>query len=542
MSKVLIVDDEKSIRTTLCEILRASDYEIEVAVDAATALELLSRMEFDVVLSDIVLPCINGIELLKRIRETAPFAQVIMMTGEPSIDNAAEALRAGAFDFLTKPAGKNAVLRAVDNAMKIKTVNDDRRRLEEENRLYRDELERLVQTRTSELQNAMEHLKNAQSELVRHERLNALAQLAAGICHDFNNVLMPIRGLADYLVSNPETLDDREETMKLLRSIHTATGDAKEIVRRMREFYSPREAADVRPLSTVELFNDVVELTRAKWETQAQGEGRRVQVVCNAIDIPGAVGNASQLREALTNLVLNAVDAMPEGGVITLSARHDGDTVVMSVEDTGDGMPEAVRKRCLEPLFSTKGEHGTGMGLAMVHGIAMRHNGRLDIESVPSKGTTVRMHLPLAVGKRLGRSSAEDRALPPVCADRSRQILVIDDEEWSRSLTAKYLRGAGYSVELASSGAVGLETAARKVFDLVITDRTMPGMNGDQVASALKRTMPHTPVLLLTGDIMRECDGMPADVDAVLEKPVTQREVVAAVGALTATQGGRMRE
>jgi len=537
MTNVLIVDDEKSIRVSLRAFLTADGHKVEVAADAKEALRLLGEQDFDVVVSDIVLPRINGIELLQSIRTAAPFAQVIMMTGEPTVDTAADALRSGAFDYLTKPVTKNAILRAVGNATRVKALDEERRRLEKENRHYQENLERLVEERTGELQQAVEDLKNAQNELVRHERLNALAQLAAGICHDFNNVLMPIRGLADYLVSHPETLDDKDETMKLLRSIHSATDDAKEIVRRMREFYRPRDVLEMETLSVAGLLNDVVELTRPKWETEAQSEGRSIRVLCDAADVLEITGNASQLREVLTNLVLNAADAMPRGGTITLSARRSDQSVVVGVTDTGEGMPEEIRKRCLEPFFTTKGEHGTGMGLAMVHGIVKRHDGTLEIESEMGKGTTVRIRLP-----RIRPKGEQQRLADRISKGKEEalRILVIDDEEWSRALIAKYLREAGHSVVLADDGATGVAKAADADFDIVITDRAMPSMSGDQVAAAVKKISPHVPVLLLTGDIMSAGESVAHRVDGVLEKPVTQREVTNMVDKLTARNAGGM--
>ena len=393
MATVLIVDDEKSIRVTLREFLVNDGYEVRVASDADEAFQLIGAHKFDVVISDIVLPAVSGIDLLKAIRGRAPFAQVIMMTGEPTVDSAAEALRAGAFDYLVKPVSRNAVLRGVRNAARVKAAEDERQRLEQENQRYRGELEQRVAERTAELEAALTGLRTAQGEIVRHERLNALAQLAAGICHDFNNSLLLIRGFAEILVSCPEVLDNREEALGHLRSILSASDDAEEIVRRMSEFYRPADALEMEVVDLEALLDSVVELTRPRWHAQAAGAA--IQMVCEYNTPLHIVGNPCQLREALMNLILNAVDSMPRGGSITLSAGRSEQAVTISVTDTGEGMPDEVQQRCLEPFFSTKGERGTGMGLAMVHGIVERHGGALQIESALSKGTTVRMRIPL---------------------------------------------------------------------------------------------------------------------------------------------------
>ncbi|NQU39592.1 MAG: response regulator [Lentisphaerae bacterium] len=530
MPRVMIVDDEKCIRMGLRGFLVEAGYTVEVAADAEEALHVLEACDCDVVVSDILLPRISGIKLLQAIHTAAPYAQVIMMTGEPTAGSAAEALRSGAFDYLSKPIGKNAILRAVGNAAKVKALDDERRRLEGENRTYQENLEQLVDARTEELRRAMEELKNAQGELIRHERLNALAQLAAGICHDFNNVLMPIRGLSDYLVTHPETLDDKAEALRLLHMIHSATDDAKEIVKRMREFYRPRDVLDTGSVDLNELCLSVVELTRPRWETQARSQGRRIEVRCDARSAPEITGNASQLREALMNLVLNAVDAMPRGGTLSLTAEATSQSVRLSISDTGDGMEDEVCKRCLEPFFSTKGEHGTGMGMAMVHGIVSRHGGTLEIESVVSKGTTIRILLPLASPPPL---PALPDAPVPEGEQKPLSILVIDDEEWSRVLLDRYLKEAGHAVEWVPDGAAGVAKASGNHFDLVIMDGAMPGMNGEQAAVALKKQSPACPVLLLTGDLMSTETSVASEVDGVLAKPITQRELLEMVRRLT---------
>lgn len=530
-TSVLVVDDEKAIRTSLRAFLTAADYAVEVADDAQQAMQHLGEHAFDVIVTDIVLPGSSGIELLRAIRSRAPLSQVIMMTGEPTADTAAKALRAGALDYLTKPIGKAAILRAVSNAARVKFLDDERRRLEAENRRYQEGLEKLVAERTGELEQAMSELKEAQGELVRHERLNALAQLAAGICHDFNNVLMPILGLADHLVSYPDILDDKEETAAILSNIMSAAEDAKEIVRRMREFYKPADELYAETLDLARLLSSTVELSRPRWEIQAQNEGRTIAVACNVGNVSTITGNAPQLREAFMNLMLNAADAMPEGGTIELTAQRENDAVIIRLSDTGTGMPVDIRRRCFEPFFSTKGEEGTGMGLAMVHGIISRHGGTIAIQSRIGQGTTFVIRLPLNAPVR---TQPEGEVSKTLGATGPLRILVIDDEAWSRKLLAKYLRDEGDSVELAESGTEGLEKADLATFDLVITDRAMPEMRGDQVAIEMKAKLPNLPILLLTGDILRKGETINDAIDMILEKPVTQHEVVDAVHRLVA--------
>lgn len=535
MSRVLIVDDEKSIRTTLSEFLSADGHETVSVGDADEALSLMQRAEFDVVISDIIMPKLSGVELLARIRETNPYVQFLLMTGEPTVETASEALRTGASDYLMKPVSKAAVLRSVANAGRVKAIEDDRRRLAKTNLQYQHNLEVLVDERTRELQtsntrlqSAMHELKDTQQKVIRQERLNALGQMASGIAHDFNNVLMPILGLSSFMVSHPETLDKKQDALASITNIRDAATDAREIVRRLREFYKPGEEPELVPHDLSELVHQTVHLTEPAWKVQTEAEGRHVQVEAIVDDPPVAEVRVdeSQIRETLTNLILNAVDAMPNGGTITVSLRTEGEMVLLSVSDTGEGMSETILKRCREPFFTTKGEHGTGLGLAMCHGIVKRHRGILSIESEPGSGTAVTISLPKYKHATVpaARNNASQRSQKNI---EPQHILVIDDEAASCSLLSKYLTSLGHTVDCATSGAEGIEKLGEAKFDIVLTDRAMPAMGGDQVAKAVKRISPNTPVVLLTGfgDLMNYENERPEGVSVVASKPITCEEL-----------------
>ena len=523
MKNILIVDDEKSIRLSIQALLTAADYTVAVAADSREALQLLDDLSVDVVVSDIVLPEVGGIELLKAIRKAAPFAQVIMMTGEPTVDTAADALRFGAFDYLTKPVNKNAMLRSVGNAAQLKEIQDDRRRLEKENTIYQEELESLVEARTAELVETLEDLRTAQDQSVKQERLNAISQMAGGISHDFNNVLMPILGMSDLLVSCPETLDDRKDALEILQVINSAAKDAREIVKRLRLIYKPSEAKyDTFKLN--DLVQSAIALTTAKWKQEAHAEGREIEIVNDCKRSQVIEGNESDVREVLTNLIFNAVDAMPDGGTITMCARADGeDFVVLDVSDTGVGMDAARLQRCTEPYFTTKGEAGTGLGLLMVRSIMEHHGGRLEVESTLGIGTTIHLWFPRSAKdseKKEGKESGPT-PLPPM------RILFIDDEVGSRALVTQFLKADGHTTVSAESVEEGLEAFAKDTFDLVITDRAMPNGGGDRVAKTISASHPAMPIIMLTGfgDIMKAKGEIPEGVSRVMSKPMTSREL-----------------
>jgi signal transduction histidine kinase/ActR/RegA family two-component response regulator len=385
------------------------------------------------------------------------------------------------------------------------------------------------------LEQAMEDLQHAQERLVQQERLRALGQMASGVTHDFNNALTPILGFTDFLLSRPQILDDREKTLAYLANVNTAAKDASQVVKRLREFYRPRDEAEVFPLVAVDaILRQAVSLTQPKWKDQAQARGVSIDVETQLLPTPLIPGSESALREMLTNMIFNAVDAMPQGGKITLRSRHEGH-VVIEVVDTGTGMTEEVRSRCLEPFFTTKGEEGTGLGLPMVYGIASRHDGTIEIESIPGKGTTFRVLLPVepsaVLGEETTMASRKRSGVGPL------RVLVVDDEGRIRSLIGAYLAADGHEAVMAEDGADGLEKLRTSSFDLVITDRSMPRMSGEQMAVAAKRRNPELPILLLTGfgEVMAQ-EKKPAGVDLIVSKPVTADALRDAIGTLIAAR------
>ncbi len=355
------------------------------------------------------------------------------------------------------------------------------------------------------------------------QKLQAVATLAAGVAHDFNNVLMPIAGFSEILLSDPDALDDRQETIHMLEMIKSASDDARHIVRRLREIYKEGKM-EYQMVELAKVMESVVSITMPKWKAERSSEGVTIEISTKFEDVPMIKGNTSELREAFTNVVLNAVDAMPDGGTITLSLElQDGKGVVSEVRDTGMGMDENSVNRCMEPFFTTKGLQGSGLGLMMVHGIVKRHGGGVEINSEPGAGTTVRMHFPVPVEIECAEDepAVEPEPIPPI------RVLVIDDEARSLNLVARFLQADGHAVEMAPGGQEGLELFRRGEFDLVITDRAMPLMGGDEVAAEIAKHRPETLVIMLTGfgDIMKDKGWLPQGVTRIMSKPATSKEL-----------------
>lgn len=401
----------------------------------------------------------------------------------------------------------------------------------------RKQTEQSLRESTRQLGSTVAELRETQKQIVQQERLGALAQMASGVAHDFNNVLAKILGFNELLLAWPENLNDKEKVKKYLQMTSTAAQEAVSIVNRLREFYRHRKESEVyQAVDMNEAVAQAIVLSQPKWKEQMMASGATVVVETELRDMPAVRGNDSDLREVVINLLFNAVDAMPQGGTVSVATGTEGDSVIIQVRDTGRGMPEEVRQHCLEPFFTTKGESGTGLGLAIVYGIVQRHGGSIDIQSEVGKGTVVVIRLPVTPmegGEVLPNGTTPARPL---------RVLVVEDEPQVRDIEAEYLRGDGHAVETAENGREGMERFKHGRFDVVVADRAMPEMNGDRMTEAIKQMSPGTPVLMVTGFADMPTDGAKAThpPDMILRKPITQmalRQAVARVMA-AATRAG----
>jgi signal transduction histidine kinase/ActR/RegA family two-component response regulator len=396
------------------------------------------------------------------------------------------------------------------------------------------------------LQRAYDDLRQSQQAIMQQERLRALGEMASGIAHDINNAISPIALYTESLLEREPGLSERARGY--LRIIQTAIEDVAETVARMREFYRAREAELV--LSQVgcnRLIEQVVNLTRARWSDQPQQRGLVIQLHTDLAEhLPDIMGSEVEIRDALTNLIFNAVDAMPDGGTLTLRTRvvssgppgsaNTVRQVTVEVSDTGVGMDEETRRRCLEPFYTTKGERGTGLGLAMVYGMVQRHSAELEIDSALRRGTTVRLIFAAADPLVLA-TTAGPRLPPPL---RRLRILLVDDDPTLLQSLRDILEQDGHVVTVADGGQKGIDAFTAALlqgtpFALVITDLGMPYVDGRKVAAAIKATSAGTPVIMLTGWGRRLLADkeIPDHVDRVLSKPPRLQEVRAAIAELT---------
>ncbi len=385
------------------------------------------------------------------------------------------------------------------------------------------------------LQTAYDDLRQSQQAIMQQERLRALGQMASGIAHDINNALSPV---ALYTESMLEAEANLSATARgNLEVIRRAVEDVSQTIARMKEFYRQREPQlGLAPVQLNDLVRQVLDLTRARWSDMAMQRGVVINVRTElAEDLPPTGGVDSEIREALINLVFNAVDALPEGGTLTLrtklaavTAGSQARSVEVEVQDDGIGMDEETRRRCLEPFYTTKGDRGTGLGLAMVYGVVQRHGVELDIRSAPGAGTTVRLSFPAPAETEMAAAEPADEA---TTLSRLR-LLVVDDDPVLLKALGDALSADGHLVTTANDGQSAVDAFRRanggdRRFAAVITDLGMPKVDGRRVAAEVKALSPLTPVILLTGwgqGLLADAD-VPAHVDLLLSKPPKLREI-----------------
>jgi signal transduction histidine kinase len=379
-----------------------------------------------------------------------------------------------------------------------------------------------------EAQRALSDLRAMQQRLVQVETLHALGELAGGAAHHLNNLLTIVVGRIQLLRRGA----DDERTARPLQIVERAAKDAAEVVRRLQQFAGMRRGTPPRAVRLDDIVADVREMTRGRWQDAARAAGLEITVSTALAATPPVAGDPPALRELLTNLVLNAADALPSGGRITIETSVENGLVVLAVSDTGVGMTEDVRRRAHEPFFTTKGVKSTGLGLSVAYGIARRHGGEVTIRSQPGQGTTIRVELPASPETARSAPAAPGPAAGP------RRILLVDDEEEVRRALAEMLASAGHAVLAAADGGEALRMLeSDPAIDLVVTDLVMPAMTGWELASAIKARRPGLAVGVVTGwgDLPdSQARGHPA-VDFVLSKPVMLEDLHAAVARLSHT-------
>ncbi len=360
--------------------------------------------------------------------------------------------------------------------------------------------------------------------VIREQKFRTLGSLAAGVAHNINNRLTPVLGWTEMLqerLSADEAIA-RDELKHALNVIHQGASDSVETVRRLQEYSRPARVKGPEAVQLRDVLEQLLALTRPQWDNEAARRGIRYEIDFKADPAPAVLAVASEVREALLNILENALTAMSQGGRLTLHVRGEDDRAVVSISDTGKGMSPEVQRLAFEPFFTTRStEGGTGLGLSLAQEIVQRYRGTIALTSTEGVGTTFTMSFP-SITAEAARTPAFLPTLEPL------RILAVEDEPEVLDVLRAMLTTAGHTVFTAASGREALDLFEREPVDLVLTDLGMPGMTGLALATELKKRRA-IPVLLLTG-WADELDAATApSVDLVVPKPFTRERLFEAL-------------
>ena len=379
-----------------------------------------------------------------------------------------------------------------------------------------------------ELSVYIEEQNRIREQFSQIEKMSALGELASGVAHDFNNTLAGILGRAELMLRKATD----PEVQRGLNIIIQAAQDGSKTVKRIQDFARQRRDHDFFPVAVDQLLMDISEVTRPRWKDGPEAANVQIGLDLQIHSNASVMGDDAELREVLVNMVFNAVDAMPTGGRLTLSANERDGRVEIAVSDTGVGISPEVRSRIFDPFFTTKGKAGLGLGLAVCYGMVQRHQGSIEVESEVGHGTTFRIKLPMAKVKpqKLKPRESQVASVPRLSLVRtsnSPKILVVDDEPSVRDLLGEILNSEGYEVTLAENGNQALTAFERDDFKAVFTDIGMPGMSGWELARAIRERDQEIPISVITGwgEAVGSDEQKKAKVDWVLAKPFSLERI-----------------
>ena len=506
---LLTIEDDTIVRKAIAAYLRGHNYNVLEASDGEEGVALYRKAKPDIVLTDLRLPKVDGMEILSTIHSDASDTPVIVVSGMGTLDDAIKALKLGAVDYVTKPISDMALLHhSIKKAL-------ERVELVRENKRYQTHLEEEIERRTAELQQA--------------QKLEAIGTLAGGIAHDFNNILGAIMGFTDLALLKVENNIPLE---KDLQQVKQAAHRAKELVLQILTF-SRKSETKKHPIQLSLIIKETLKLLRATLPATTHlsqhVEARDAKILADPIEI----------HQVLTNLFTNAFHALPEekGEVsVTLRLRQgkgsslegsggqkNTDLLELQVKDDGCGMDRETIAQIFDPFFTTKEKGlGTGLGLSVVHGIVTDCGGTIDVISTPGEGTRFTLLFPVVEGE-----DAMEVIASLDVQGGCESILLVDDEEPLRELGSRMLSYLGYSVECCASGPEALQLLQKsaKDYDLLVTDQSMPGMPGTELIREVQKIAPDLPVLLCTGfsSMIDEETVQELGVNGFILKPLTMK-------------------
>ena len=510
--KLLTIDDEDALRRSIQLFFEDCDFEVFEANNGRKGLEVFRQEKPDIVLVDLRMPEMDGLEVIQVLAKEAPEVPVIVVSGTGVLEDAIEAIRAGATDYVTKPVADLLVLEhTVQKAL-------EKAALVAENRMYQENLEELVEVRTAELRQA--------------QKMEAIGTLAGGIAHDFNNILTGILGYNELALM----MCQEEKIRGYLDEMKKGADRAKGLVQQILTF-SRKGEQEQQPVQLALIAREALKLIRSSIPTSIEVK-QEIRSEANVLADP------SQLHQIVMNLCTNAYHAMQDkGGQLGLAIEEvtlqPGDQMLgtdlapghyldMVVSDTGCGMDKEMIGRIFDPYFTTKeAGRGTGLGLSVVHGIVGSYHGKISVHSEQGKGTTFHIYLPILEAES---AHVQDQEINDIQLTGGERVLFVDDEQSIIDLAQDAFASFGYSVEVFSDSLAALARFKEDpaAFDLVVTDMTMPKMNGDELTRQVLELDSSKPVILCTGfsEVLNRESALELGVKEFVQKPVTMTELL----------------
>ena len=523
--KVLLVENKPGDARLIQKILSEDEninFEITHKKTFKEAINILKECNFDIVLLDLFLPDSQGLQTFIDLYETDIKTPIIVLSSFEDKGTGLKAVQKGAQDYLVKDIENEMFIRrSVRYAIERYKMLSKHKKQAEDLQTKEEELEITNQ----HLRSALKKIQQTQQEMIKQERLNALGRMASGIAHEFNNALSPILGFCELLLLNPSSFEHNAQTMRYLNLIKTSAEDATDIVSSLREFYKPEPRIGVTSLIDInKLIENVILFSKPKFKKEIKNKGIEINIKTNFELLKYVPGDEVKLNEAFTNLLFNAIESIEKNGEIEISTFNQENKAMITIKDDGTGMSPEHLKYCLEPFYSSKSHGEQGMGLAITYGIIRRHNGKLEIESKENEGTTVTIILPAS------EKFCEQEKSSFLKFDRKEfhhNVLVVEDDEVISEVITEYLNYKKYAYSVAYNGEDGLKLFKEKKFDLVITDKAMPKMDGENLAKAIKNINSKIPVVLLTGfgDLIQVRGEKTPEIDLVICKPINLQKI-----------------
>jgi signal transduction histidine kinase len=469
MHNILVVDDELSVREALRIILK-DNYEVVLKDCAEAGLEYLKLNEVDLVFLDILMPGMSGLEALKIIKARPQPPEVVVVTATRTVKNAVEAMKYGAFEYVTKPFDVEEIKliaeRGIENHHLVLECSSLKQQMEREKERFYKELEAKVRERTAELEEANRKLRETHEQLVRSEKLASLGELVAGVAHELNNKLLPVLAYAQLLKEQPFP----DGVLRYVDTIERSASAAASVVSSLLNFSRPSSATR----NPVDL-NQTMRETLALLDYRIKAGTVRVTVELEE-RIPLTMADEKQIAQVFLNIINNAFQAMePHGGELIIRSSRKGNDILFSITDTGCGIPEEHLLKIFDPFFSTKGSGGTGLGLSVSHGLIRAHNGEISVKSTMGKGTTFTIRLPITKISEQAAAKEEPARYP--AGKRKHRLLVAEDDPDCMLAIMDILKQE-HEVTAVKNGQEAMSNLTKEDFDLLIIDCRMPGLSG----------------------------------------------------------------